>query len=80
MTQPVQPPLAVNTTEAARLCSISIRHFLKLDSEGRLGPTCLRLGSSVRWNVAELAAWLNAGCPDRSQWKSRQHTLTEGTE
>lgn len=71
---PQRQPLAVDTSEAARLCSISVRHFLKLDAEDRLGPACLRLGASVRWNVAELTDWLNAGCPDRENWQSMKNT------
>ncbi|MCA9047188.1 MAG: hypothetical protein KDA89_00570 [Planctomycetaceae bacterium] len=70
-------PLAVDTKEAARLCSISERHFLKLDEDDRLGPRSLRLGTCVQWNVAELTAWLNAGCPHREQWEAmREERLT----
>lgn len=63
------PPLLVDTKEAARLCSISERHFAKLDQDDQLGPTSLRLGSCVRWNVAELTEWLNSGCPCRERWR-----------
>ena len=70
-------PLAVPTKEAARLCSISERHFLKLDEDDRLG---LRLGNCVRWNVSELNAWLNAGCPHREQWEAmKEDRILAGT-
>lgn len=62
------PPLVVDTKEAARLCGISERHFITLNDEGLLGPRPVRLKSSVRWLICELADWLKAGCPTREQW------------
>lgn len=68
MSDSTRQPFAVTTKEAARLCGISERHLLKLDDDGKLGPTALRLGNCVRWNVSEIEEWLNAGCPDRERW------------
>lgn len=65
-------PLAIDTKEAARLCSISERHFINLDEEGLLGPRAVRLKSSVRWVLSELREWLNAGCPNREKWDQRK--------
>lgn len=58
----------LTTQQAAKLCGISERHFLTLDQRGELGPERVRLGSSVRWNHAELTDWMNRGCPKREQW------------
>ena len=63
-------PFAVDTKEAARLCSVSERHFIKLNDEDLLGPKPVRLGTCVRWNVDELRAWLKAGCPHRERWEA----------
>lgn len=76
MSESKQAPLAVTTKEAARLCSISERHFLNLDENGRLGPRAIRLGNCVRWSVAEIRDWMNAGCPERSRWDAMRQTVS----
>ena len=60
--------LAVPARQVAELLSISERHVWALDSSGRL-PRPNRLGRSVRWNINELRAWQDAGCPPRDQWE-----------
>lgn len=59
--------LALPAADAARLLGISRAHLLKLHSTGQL-PAPVRLGRSVRWNRAELVAWLAAGAPPRVRW------------
>ena len=46
----------------ARLLDCSTRHVYRLSDAGRM-PRPLKLGQLVRWRRAELAAWLEQGCP-----------------
>ena len=66
--EPLPPWRAEYDEEVAKLLSISERHVWALDSSGRI-PTPIRLGRSVRWNVDELCAWQDAGCPARDEWE-----------
>ena len=65
---PESDRLALPAGEVAKLLGISERHLWALNSSGRL-PRPVRLGRAVRWNLAELRAWLEAGCPERSRWE-----------
>lgn len=48
---------------AAELISVSKRTWHRLNSAGKV-PAPVRIGSIVRWNLDELAAWIQMGCPD----------------
>ena len=61
-------PLLLDATGVGQLLSISRRHLQHLDSSGRLGPRSVGLGRSRRWAVAEIRAWVTAGCPARPAW------------
>jgi len=63
------PQLALSAAEVAKLLGVSERHVWALHSSGRL-PRPIRLGRAVRWNVAELQAWLDAGAPERFRWET----------
>ncbi len=63
------PPLLARASDAARLCGVSGATFDRLRSAGKI-PAPLRLGGSLCWRVAELAAWTEAGCPDRKTWET----------
>lgn len=63
------PPLLVDAKTAARLCGIGTSTFWRWDGAGRI-PRPVRLGGTTRWRLAELEAWIEAGCPDRAAWKS----------
>jgi excisionase family DNA binding protein len=71
-------PLLVGAAEAARLLGISERHFYKLHSSGRV-PKPVRFGRAVRWQVAELHAWLGAGAPARARWEAMQRNRMHAT-
>jgi hypothetical protein len=81
-TKPSPQPLAVLASEAARLLGISDVHFRKLKRSPLMGPRPVQLGlgpeetgeRGERWNVAELTAWLNAGCPPREIWDEMKAT------
>ncbi len=62
---------ALPAKATARLLGISERHLWTLHSSGRI-PMPVRLGRSVRWRRDELLAWLQAGCPSRDRWESKE--------
>lgn len=63
-------PLAVDAKRLGRMLGLSERTIRTMDSAGKL-PRPLRLnGHSVRWRVAEIEAWLEAGAPDRNTWET----------
>lgn len=61
-------PLAVCHDDAARLLDISPAHLSNLRAAGRFGPRPIRMGRSVRFDVAEIRAWLAAGGPTLDRW------------
>jgi predicted DNA-binding transcriptional regulator AlpA len=63
----VAEPLAVGAAEAARLCGISRSTFLAHLATGHV-PLGVRIGRRRVWPIADLRAWLLAGCPERHRW------------
>ena len=59
--------LLLSAADAAALCSMSVRTWQRLKSEGRV-PRPVRLGRSNRWRRDELERWVDAGCPVRREW------------
>ena len=64
-------PLLVSAKEAARICGIGRSLWCSLQSAGRV-PMPIRLGRRTLWRVAELAEWVEAGCPPRHIWEARK--------
>lgn len=63
--------LLVKPAVAAAMLGMSRSSFDKLASAGEVGPRPIRKGSLVLWPVAELRAWVDAGCPGRVEWNAR---------
>ena len=63
-------PRLVDASSLAKILDISRRHLERMDSSGKL-PESLRLGRAKRWRLPEIEDWIEAGCPDRSTWESR---------
>ena len=61
--------LAFSAQQLADRLGVSLRHCRRLDSAGKL-PKPVRLGRSVRWPVAEIENWMDAGAPDRQRWQT----------
>jgi hypothetical protein len=53
------PALLVDSVEAARLLSISLRSLWGLTSP-RGDMPCVKLGRSVRYDVRDLVAWIDS--------------------
>jgi len=66
------PPdvLAVDVAGAAKLLGISQSHVFAMRRAGKFGPVPVRMGRCCRYRVAELTAWVNAGCPARARWQA----------
>ncbi len=64
-------PLLATARTAAAMCGISVRTWRTWDAAGRI-PQPVRIGRLTRWRVDELRAWVEAGCPRRREWDSRQ--------
>lgn len=60
--------LAIPAPKLAELLGVSERHIWGLNALGLL-PSPVRLGRAVRWDRAEIAAWLSAGAPPRDRWE-----------
>lgn len=70
-------PLLVGHAEAARLVGVSTPTWHRHVAAGKIGPTPVKLGGRVLWNVAELRDWTARRGPDRQlltreQWLAVQ--------
>jgi predicted DNA-binding transcriptional regulator AlpA len=66
---PASLPLLVGRRELARLLSRSVTSIDRDDAAGRL-PAAVWIGGAKRWRYAEVASWVEAGCPDRATWEA----------
>ncbi len=64
-------PLLVNADVAGPLCGRSPTSWWRDHAAGRV-PRPVKLGGATLWRVAELQAWVSAGCPQRKEWEQRQ--------
>lgn len=65
--KPESPML--DAEQAAELMGISKRHWVQMNTDERV-PEPVRFGSTVRWYLNELMAWLDAGAPMRADWQA----------
>lgn len=70
-------PLLIGAKEVARLLGRSERSVWRDEGTGRL-PQPVRLGGSKRWRLAEIRAWVEAGCPDRRNWQQIRAAVRSG--
>lgn len=54
-------PVMHDVKTLAAMLSCSTRHLRRLRDSGRM-PAPVRLGSLLRWRVAEIEAWVAGGC------------------
>ena len=58
----------IDAHAVADLLGISARSFRRMNDTGR-APRPIRVGPRlIRWRRDEIAAWIDAGCPDRAAW------------
>jgi len=65
-------PMLLDARQAAAQLGVSRSMFWTLHDSGKV-PCPVRLSARVvRWRRDELAAWVAAGCPKRSDWEARE--------
>jgi predicted DNA-binding transcriptional regulator AlpA len=63
-------PLLIDIKGLALLLSRSVPSLHRDAAAGRL-PASLRISGSKRWRYSEIVAWVEAGCPSRTEWNAR---------
>lgn len=66
-------PLLIDIQGLSVMLSRSVASLERDAAAGRL-PRSIRLGGSRKWRVAEIRAWVDAGCPPLAEWKLRATT------
>jgi predicted DNA-binding transcriptional regulator AlpA len=61
---------SASTPYRSEFLGVSESHFYNLHRTGRLGPSPVRMGRSVRWSRTELVEWFEAGSPPRNRWRA----------
>ena len=64
-------PLVTDASGVGLMVEMSARSIRRMNSAGRL-PRPVKIGGAVKWRVAEIEAWVRAGCPDRKAWEAMQ--------
>lgn len=60
--------LLIDTKVTAKLLNVSPRTLYRMDQLQAVPPP-VRLGKNIiRWRLAEILAWIDAGCPRRRNW------------
>ncbi len=72
-------PILVDVTMLAQLLGRSPQSLSRDDKRGKL-PRALKLGSSKRWDLAEIEQWVSAKCPPREVWESRSDKSAASTD
>ncbi len=73
-TKPAAPTLAaeqIGARDASALSGVSTPTWWRLHAAGKV-PSPVKLGGRTLWRVAELRAWIGAGCPGRDEWQARR--------
>ncbi len=65
---PVIAPLVLKVECLAEALGTSVRTIHRLNGSGKL-PRPSRLGGQLRWDRAEIEAWIAAGMPGRRAWE-----------
>lgn len=77
---PEPQPLLISVQRLAHLLSLSTGTIGKLDATYRL-PSPKRMSGRLMWSVAEIGAWVAAGCPVRDHWeivREASHSVNVG--
>lgn len=64
---PEDTGLLLDVKTTAKLLNVSERMVYRL-ADQKAAPSPIRLGSLVRWRLAEIIEWIDNGCPSRWQW------------
>jgi hypothetical protein len=62
--------LLLTASQAAKMCSWSLRTWRRKDAAGQVPAAVLVGGGPTRrWRADELRRWCEAGCPPRAKWE-----------
>lgn len=65
--------LLIDIRDLARLTARSVPSLHRDDAAGRL-PAAVRIGGSKRWRHADIAFWVELGCPPRAEFEALRRT------
>lgn len=64
---PKDAGLLIDVKTTAKLLNVSERMVYRL-ADQQAAPRPVKLGSLVRWRLAEIIEWVDSGCPSKWQW------------
>ncbi len=64
--------LMVSAESAARMFDVSVRQWHRWNSAREIPASVVVGVGNVRWDVAELTAWHQAGRPTRAKWEEEK--------
>ena len=62
------PQVLISPAGLAAMLSLSRSKVFDMRAAGQL-PKPLKLGRSTRWRLADIEAWINAGCPSLEKFE-----------
>jgi predicted DNA-binding transcriptional regulator AlpA len=71
-------PILLDARGVCARLSIGLSHFHALKSDGRFPLTPIRLGRAVRWDLRDVAAWIDAKCPNEYRWRAMRQMSGRG--
>jgi prophage regulatory protein len=75
----LMPPLLLAISDLAVALSRSPASLHRDDAAGRL-PAPLRIGGSKRWRHADIALWVELGCPPRAEFEEIRKACHDGAD
>jgi hypothetical protein len=62
-------PLLIGKRPLSQLLAVSERTLGRMDAAGRI-PRAVVCNRIKKWRLAEIRAWVDAGCPGRTRWEA----------
>jgi len=76
--EPRESRLLIPAKEAAAMVGKSLRTWRTWDAAGLI-PQAIQISRSRLWRIAELKAWIAAGCPPRRAWEFTETDRRRGS-
>jgi predicted DNA-binding transcriptional regulator AlpA len=72
-TAPSGPPVGlIDGNRIAELLAVSRATFARMKAARKVPAPIVLSAGCHRWKLAEVLAWIDAGCPARKEWEARQ--------